>query len=55
MKFRDNLGQELKKLRGLKVPTDYQELFLSIPPEKWTPVANEIIEALHGLLQRELT
>ncbi len=51
LKFRDNLGQELKKLEGLKVPADYQELWLSIPPEKWTPVADEIIEVLHELLQ----
>jgi hypothetical protein len=53
LKFRDNLGQGLKKLQGLKIPTDYQKLWLSIPPENWTPVANEIVEALRGLLQPE--
>jgi hypothetical protein len=53
LKFMDNLGQELKKLEGLKVPADHQELWLSIPPEKWTSVADKIIKALHVLLQRE--
>jgi hypothetical protein len=53
MTFRDNLGQGLETLQGLKVPTDYQKLWLSIPPETWAPVADEIIETLHGLLQQE--
>lgn len=53
MKFRDNLGQKLTKFEGLKVPAKFKDLYLSIPPEKWTDVANEIVEALHALVLRE--
>jgi hypothetical protein len=53
LKFRDNLGQRLKNLGGLKVPANYQGLWLSIPPDKWTPVADKIIDALNGVLQQQ--
>jgi hypothetical protein len=53
LKFRDDLGRKLENLQGIKVPANYQELWLSIPPEKWTPVADKIIEALNGLLQEQ--
>lgn len=53
LKFRDDLGQKLKNLQGINVPANYRELWLSIPPEKWTPIVDKIIDALQGILQQQ--
>jgi len=49
--FRDRFYKAVKGGFAWEVPEDYVKKFVHIPPEEWTPQANEFIELVRKLVE----
>jgi len=41
----------LEGIRGLEIPKDYQDIFVTIPIEKWYSVADDFIKIVKSLIK----
>jgi hypothetical protein len=50
-KNRDFLKKELEKFKGVVIPNDYKEKFVSIPTEIWIPRVKDFVKIVEDLIQ----
>lgn len=52
-KYRDEFKDNLTKIRGIVIPTDYKQKSIGIPIDKWSSVVDEFIKVVKDLIGHE--